>query len=89
MRHLRFVLPVIVSLALYKAWDFIKRAAFLEAIGWGLFSCVIVWIVWAYANHRDIPSYGSTKYENGSNQIIRTVYVAVMTCIFIFGMVFA
>lgn len=85
MHFIKYGTFIVILIATTKLGFFILRRQYFETLCWLVFSGVIAWIVWAYANNKDIPSYGSTRYENGSNQLARSIFTIVMVGIFVIG----
>ncbi|PUA18096.1 hypothetical protein [Glaciimonas sp. PCH181] len=56
---------------------------YLNITGWIVFGILIIWIISAFKNDKNIPGLGPYSYGDGSNQVGRCIYLNAMVVIFI------
>lgn len=88
LKALPFLLVIVLGSV--KLFFMLSRPSTFDQIGWGMSSIMWAWITWAYWKDKDMPARaGSFKYENGQNNVARTMYVLVMLFCYLLGVVAA
>lgn len=82
MKKVGYTLPLIIAVGIFKSAALYSSSSRSTFVFWIFLSIMTYWIAWAFVNNQDMPSRGSTRYEEGNNQLARTIFFVVMLAVF-------
>ena len=77
-----------VSLSIAKLFILWQRQNTFDLLSWIFFSAIWIWVGWGYWKDKDMPAYvGNFRYNDGKNQLARTIFVVSMIVCFLIGFI--